>query len=165
MPQNLVYQGEYLLTDKLPGDGRFTIASALLSPTRTYLPLLHKLFYHIERKKILGLIHCSGGGQTKIGKFGPKGIKYVKNNLFPIPPLFQELQSVQKLPMRQMYESYNMGHRLEAVVDSEWTAQQCIKVASTVNIDAQVIGYVTDKDVSNPQKRYVVIGDEEPYEF
>ena len=110
---------------KLPG---FTVGETLLSPTRTYLPLIAKLLKEVGRKNILGLIHCSGGGQTKIGGFGQKGITYVKDNLFPVPPLFALLKKVRGISWEEMYTTYSMGHRLEAVVESMQVVEDCIAI-------------------------------------
>lgn len=152
----LIYTGTYELNDPLPGDARFTIASALLAPTRTYLPMLKFLFDNVGRRHIAGLIHCTGGGQTKIGKFGPPGTLYVKDNLFETPPLFRALQEINHLPWRQMFTSYNMGHRLEALVYDQAIAEDCIAVAQACEIDARIVGQaVADND--NPHKRRVII--------
>ncbi|MEI6528611.1 MAG: phosphoribosylformylglycinamidine cyclo-ligase [bacterium] len=155
--KKLIYCGKYYLDDHpLPGDLRFTVGSALLSPTRTYLPLMAKLFKKVGRKHILGLIHCSGGGQTKCGKFGQTGIAYVKDNLFPMPPLFQLLKDVRSLSWLESYASYNMGHRLEAVVKSGAVADECIAVAGSCGIEARVIGRVV-ANPENPKGREVRI--------
>lgn len=151
----LVYCGDYGLYERLPGDNRFTIASALLSPTRTYLPLIKRLLEEVGRENILGFIHCSGGGQTKIGKFGQKGIVYHKYDPFPIPPLFKLLKEARGLSDRELYESYNMGHRLEAVVPTLKIAELCIKAAAADSIEAKVVGKVIPGDV--PDHRKVVI--------
>lgn len=153
---DLIYSGKFKLTDSLPGDDRFTIGSALLSPTRTYLPLIAYLVEKMGRDKFLGFVHCSGGGQTKIGKFGQPGIVYVKDNLFATPPLFTVLQEACGLPWREMYQTYNMGHRLEAVVRSETVAKRCIEIARGCGIDARIVGRV-EKDSGNPSGRTVVI--------
>lgn len=140
---DLVYCGKFRLQDPLPGDKKnFTIGSALLSSTRTYAPLMKKLFEAIPRKGIHALIHCSGGGQTKIGKFGKWGLCYVKDKLFAAPPIFQMLKKVRNLPWEQMYKAYNMGHRLEAVLPREYVSS-AIKVAGSCGIEAQEVGYVT----------------------
>lgn len=148
VPESRVYCGKYQLEDPLPGDHRFTVASALLSPTRTYAPLIKHL---LERKRPMmgwnylhALIHCSGGGQTKIGKFGPEGVMYHKYDLFPTPPLFAMLQSASDLPWKEMYSTYNMGHRLEAVVPQE-NAGTCLDVARQCGISAKVIGKVVPR--------------------
>ncbi|MFA6445647.1 MAG: phosphoribosylformylglycinamidine cyclo-ligase, partial [Candidatus Paceibacterota bacterium] len=140
--RELIYSGKYRLSDSLPGDPRFTIASALLSPTRTYLPLIKRLIEGVGRDALLGLIHCSGGGQTKIGKFGPLGVTYIKDNLFETPPLFSLLQESCDLPWKEMYQTYSMGHRLEAVVGSRTIAKKCIAISQECGIDAQIIGRV-----------------------
>ena len=139
---DLIYCGKYDLRDLLPGDSSFAIRDALLSPTRTYLPLVQRLFAEVGRENILGLIHCSGGGQTKIGKFGQPGNVYVKDRLFSVPPLFAMLKDVRNLPWREMYACYNMGHRLEVVVLSKDIATQCIAIAGSCGIEAQIVGYV-----------------------
>jgi phosphoribosylformylglycinamidine cyclo-ligase len=155
-PRRLIYCGDYVLFDRLPGDTRFTIGSALLSPTRTYLPLLFHLFETIGRKNFLGLIHCSGGGQTKAMKFGQLGIQYVKHSMFPVPPLFALLKNARNLSWREMYTSYNMGHRLEAVVRSEDIACDCIDVSNAFGITAEIIGEVVpDKKSPNTRKVHI----------
>ncbi len=154
--ENLVYCGDYTLLDALPGDIRFSIGTALLSPTRTYLPLFVRLFQEVGRKNFLGLVHNSGGGQIKCGKFGQLGIAYVKDQLFPVPPLFALLKKARGLSWREMYTSYNMGHRLEAVVRSKEIARDCIAVAKACGIDAQIVGKVI-QDKKNPGRRSVRI--------
>lgn len=115
-----------------------------------------ELFKTIGREYLLGLVHCSGGGQTKIGKFGVPGITYMKDSLFPIPPLFRFLQEARRLPWKEMYSSYNMGHRLEAVVRDRSTAEGCIEIAKLMDIDARIIGEVVENK-ENPSGRTVVI--------
>lgn len=141
IPPEEVYAGTYYLDDKLPGDERFTIASALLSPTRTYLPLMKALIYGVGRHTLHAFIHCSGGGQTKIGKFGPANVTYVKDKLMNTPPLFMFLQQVRQLPWDQMFKSYNMGHRFEAVVPIP-VAEMCMRIAEELGIEAKVVGEV-----------------------
>jgi len=143
MDPELVYCGKYKLRDPLPGDDRFTIGSALLSPTRTYLPLMKGLMEQMSVSDLHGLIHCSGGGQTKIGKFGRPGNLYMKETLFPVPPLFAMLQKATGQTWKEMYQVYNMGHRLEAVVPRK-CVDVCRAVARACHIDNQVVGYVTD---------------------
>ncbi|MCX6713020.1 MAG: phosphoribosylformylglycinamidine cyclo-ligase [Candidatus Vogelbacteria bacterium] len=163
----LIYCGEHWLGGPLSGDPRFTIAQALLSPTRTYLPMVKKLFEELGRESIQGLIHCSGGGQTKIGKFGQPGNVYVKDKLFPTPPLFQFLQVARKLSWREMFSSYNCGHRLEAVVSSRSAVQLCIQIAAQFDIAAKEIGRV-EEDQGVTLSRRVIIkqgGTKESYDF
>jgi phosphoribosylformylglycinamidine cyclo-ligase len=141
----LVYCGPHHLSDPLPGDAAFTAGSALLSPTRTYLPLIKRLLDSIPRKDLHGLIHCSGGGQSKIVRFGRghhgHGNRYVKNNLFPVPPLFTAIQAATRQSWSGMYAVYNMGHRLEAVVPRDAVAA-CLDAAKACRIDAQEVGHV-----------------------
>lgn len=154
--KKLVYCGKHAHFESLSGDiGSMTIGQALLSPTRTYLPLAAKLFKEIGRKSFLGLIHCSGGGQTKIGKFGPKGILYLKSNPFPVPPLFRMLMNVRGLTIREAYQTYNMGHRFEAVIKTMKVANQCIEIARDCGIEAKIVGKVY-LDETNPSRRSVV---------
>jgi phosphoribosylformylglycinamidine cyclo-ligase len=145
MPADLVYCGEYAVGNALPNADGFTIGSALLSPTRTYLPLIKKLLRIFSAQEIHGLIHCSGGGQTKIKKFGQPYNRYVKDNLFPVSPLFELIKGA-GMSWREMYEVYNMGHRLEAIVATELHAQMCIGVARACGIEAKVIGRVEKGD-------------------
>ncbi|MBI2053478.1 MAG: phosphoribosylformylglycinamidine cyclo-ligase, partial [Candidatus Sungbacteria bacterium] len=151
----LVYCGRYTLFDSLPGDPRFTVGTALLSPTRTYLPLITRFVREIGTRHIPGIIHCSGGGQAKAVKFGSPGIVYVKDDLFPIPPVFQMLH-VPGMSLREMYATYNMGHRLEVVVKDQIVADACLEIAAECGIEAQVIGRVVPYE-ENPYGRKVVI--------
>jgi len=116
---------------------------------------MKRLIEDLGSRRIMGLIHCSGGGQTKIGKFGQPGIKYVKNNLFPTPPLFQMLQEVRGLPVQEMFRAYNMGHRLEAVVATQDIAEGCIAISKECHIDAQIVGEVVPS--GDPHGRQVQI--------
>ena len=137
----LVYCGRFAATDPLPGDGRFTVGGAILSPTRTYLPLLKKLFAAIPRSAFTGLIHCSGGGQSKIVKFGQPGNRYVKDDLFAVPPLFAALKEHTGQSWAEMYSVYNMGHRLEATMSATHAAT-AIAVATDCGIEAKIVGRV-----------------------
>ncbi len=143
MSDEKAYCGSHRLDEFLPGDTRFTVGSALMSPTRTYLPLVRKLLEHVPHDCVHGLIHCSGGGQVKIGKFGRPGNVYIKDSPFPIPPLFSFLQEARGLPWREMYTSYNCGWRLEACVPSEYESA-CIFAANESGIDARRVGYVRE---------------------
>ena len=159
MSKKLVYRGRYKIDDPLPQDSKFWIWKALLSPTRTYMPLIKLVLENVNRRHIHGIIHCSGGGQTKIVKFGRHGNRYVKKNLFPVPPLFQMLQEVSGLLWKEMYQTYNMGHRLEMAVPDNETANELIAISRHFKIDAQVVGEVRPKLGPGPNK--VVI--ESPY--
>ncbi len=136
-----IYCGPHSLNDPLPGDDRFSIGSALLSPTRTYAPLIKQLINELPTQDVHALIHCSGGGQTKIINFGPGGMRFVKNNLLATPPLFKMLQSATGQSWAEMYSVFNMGARLEIVLP-EKHAQTCIDIAKSCNIEAQQSGYV-----------------------
>lgn len=144
----LAYSGKRSLHDPLP-DAPVTVGEALLSPTRTYLPLVRRLIDAVPLADLHGLIHCSGGGQAKIAKFGARGAalgnRYVKDALFPVPPLFAEIQRQADLAWREMYTVYNMGHRLEAVVPERAVAA-CLAAARDCAIDAKVVGRVEAND-------------------
>jgi phosphoribosylformylglycinamidine cyclo-ligase len=116
-----------------------TLGRMVLSPTRTYAPVVKKVFQHL-RKDIHGMIHCSGGGQTKVLHFIDKQ-HVVKDGLFDTPPLFKYIQQQSGTPWREMYQVFNMGHRLELYVD-EKTAPAIIAICSDFRLDAKVIGRV-----------------------
>ncbi len=143
IPPDLCYNGSWRLTDKVILDNQeYYIKQLLLSPTRTYLPLLHKLFGEY-RSSIHSIIHNSGGGLTKVIKF-LKNLKVFKNNLLDIPPVFR-LISQGGVPMEQMWKVFNMGQRLELYIDPA-KANEVIQTIHTFNIPAQVIGHVERSD-------------------
>jgi phosphoribosylformylglycinamidine cyclo-ligase len=137
MPVELAYCGSGELTQPLDGT-TLNLGQALLSPTRSYTPLIKKILQALPGK-IHGMIHCSGGGQTKCLKFG-KSIHYIKNNLFPIPAIFNFLMKTRNISLQEMYPVFNMGHRLELFVDESDSAE-ILKIAKACNIDAQIIGH------------------------
>ena len=141
VPAELVYCGRFKVTDPLPGDPRFTVGQAILSPTRTYLPLIRDLLRAIPRRDLHGLIHCSGGGQSKIVKFGQPGNRYVKDTPLTVPPLFAALKEATGQSWAECYSVYNMGWRLEAILP-ECHAATAIAAAAAVGIPAQVVGRV-----------------------
>jgi len=145
IPSELVYSGSLGLTTPLEAGSQLTAGAALLSPTRTYAPLVKRLLAAVERSAIHGLIHCSGGGQAKIAKFGAPGQavgnRYVKDQLFPVTPLFAAIQRQAGLSWQEMHTVYNMGHRLEAVV-TPTVAATCIAISQECGIAAQVVGRV-----------------------
>ena len=106
----IVYCGPHRMQDPLP-DSNMTVGQALLSPTRTYAPVMQKLLTS-HREKILGLVHCSGGGQTKCIRFG-ENVHFIKENLLPVPPVFREIQKVSGTSAKEMHQVFNMGHRME----------------------------------------------------
>ena len=135
--------GNKKLTDTLEINNQtITVGKLLLSPTRTYLPLLKDILENTEGGKIHGIIHNTGGGQTKALKF-VKNKHIVKNNLFEVPPLFKMIQSESGTDWREMYQVFNMGHRLEIYCD-EKIAENLVAAGKMFNIDAQIIGYVTE---------------------
>lgn len=133
-----VYCGKYDLDDKLPNTS-MTIGQALLSPTRTYAPVIKKLLS--KNLRITGLIHNTGGGQAKCLNFG-KGLMYVKDKLFEPPAIFKEIQKGGAVTDREMYMTFNMGSRMEAYLESKQDAQEVIKCSKEFGIDAQIIGRV-----------------------
>ncbi len=145
LPDEVVYIGKNRMTDTFTIDNSpFTIHQLILSPTRTYAPVLKQLLdNHFD--KIHGLIHCSGGGQTKCMKYLPGNFKIIKDNLFDVPPVFQLIQENSGSSWREMYEVFNMGCRLEIYCKQE-DAQIMMDAAKAFNIDAQVIGRVEASD-------------------
>ncbi|HTL52251.1 MAG TPA: AIR synthase-related protein, partial [Planctomycetota bacterium] len=151
-PAKLAYCGKFKMNDRLPGS-RLTIGQALLSPTRSYAPILKPLLdHHFDR--IAGLIHCSGGGQTKCLRFGQKA-HFVKDALMPVPPMFACIQETTKTPWREMFQVFNMGHRME-VYCQEAFAATVIATAKKFNVAAQVIGH-TEKS-KHGGKNHLTIG-------
>lgn len=139
-----VYAGSKKLTDTLTIDGNsYSIGSLLLSPTRTYLPFIRSLFNQY-RSGLQGLIHCTGGGQTKVLKFLNKK-RIIKNNLLPIPPIFNLIQSESNTEWSEMYTVFNMGQRLEVYVE-KGMGDEIVKLAESFNIDACVAGYVENAE-------------------
>ncbi len=145
LSDEVVYIGKNRMEDELAVNGsQLTIGKLLLSPTRTYAPLLKVLLeQHFEA--INGVIHCSGGGQTKCMKYLPKPLKIVKDNLFDVPPIFQLIQENSGADYREMYQVFNMGHRLE-IFTNEATAAAMIATAKQFNIEAKIVGRVEASD-------------------
>ena len=139
--------GKYHLEDKLNGTS-LTILDAILSPTRTYLPVLQKIKENgIE---ISGLIHCSGGGLTKSINFG-NNIAYIKDNIHKLktPAIFKEIQEIRNIPDYNMYQTFNMGIGMEVVVKTEADANRIIEIANKFNIEAAIIGYTEETTGGN----------------
>lgn len=143
LPKEVVYCGGLDLTSATTVEG-VTAGKMVLSPTRTYAPVIAEVLKQ-HRSKIDGLVHCSGGAQTKVLHFLNDGLKVVKDNLFPIPPLFEMIQQQSKTEWQEMYKVFNMGHRMEVYTD-EKTAQDVIAISKSFNIDAQIIGRVEQND-------------------
>ncbi|MDR0969969.1 MAG: phosphoribosylformylglycinamidine cyclo-ligase [Lentimicrobiaceae bacterium] len=138
IPKQFVYSGTYKLTDATPVAG-VDAGKLVLSPTRTYAPLMLVLLKEF-RSKISGIIHCSGGAQTKVLHF-IKNLHIVKDNMLTVPPLFQMIQRASGTSWDEMYKVFNMGHRLEIYTDQQ-TANEMIAIAKTFEIDTQIIGHV-----------------------
>ncbi|HOY33097.1 MAG TPA: AIR synthase-related protein [Bacteroidales bacterium] len=137
VPEYLVYSGKFLLTDQVP-EMPVNIGKALLSPTRTYAPLIIKVFEQF-RNGIHGMIHCTGGAQTKVMNF-VSGLNVIKDNMFPVPPLFRLIQRQAAYEWKEMYKVFNMGHRME-LYTNEKTALQIIQLSKEFNICAQIVGH------------------------
>ncbi|MEZ2445243.1 AIR synthase related protein [Chitinophaga sp. RCC_12] len=141
IPYELVFSGKKSLTDKIdiPGFGAVDAGKLVLSPTRTYAPVIKKVLEQF-RPQIHGMVHCSGGAQTKVLHFIEK-LHVIKDNLFPVPPLFSLIQEQSGTPWKEMYQVFNMGHRMELYVP-EVIAADIISISKSFNIDAQIIGRV-----------------------
>lgn len=145
MPQELAYTGKYKVTDKLPGTD-MTVGEAILSPTRTYLPIVKKLKEE-SPESLLALIHCSGGGQVKCKNFG-QNIRYVKDNLFPMPPLFKAIYEQGDISAKEMYHDFNMGHRLEIYCPPE-DAEFIMETARSFGVEARLVGHTEEAPGGN----------------
>ena len=139
VPDSLIYSGTRRLTETLEGLS-LDIGKMVLSPTRTYAPVVKKVLDQLQQQQIHGMVHCSGGAQTKILHF-VENLHIIKDNLLPIPPLFKLIQEESNTDSKEMYQVFNMGHRLEFYVAQE-DAQTIIDIAKSFNIDAQVVGRV-----------------------
>lgn len=135
IPEKLVYSGINRLDEKLKD---WRIGHLLLSPTRTYAPIIKRILQEM-RKEIHGMVHCSGGGQTKALRF-TGNLHLVKDNMFAVPPLFQRIQEVSQTPWEEMYKVFNMGHRMELYLPPH-LAQDVIQIAADFKVDAQIIGH------------------------
>ena len=138
VPEALVYSGNLKLTDQIKELG-IDAGKLVLSPTRTYAPVIKKLLDQM-RPLIHGMVHCSGGAQTKVMHF-VENLKITKNNLFPVPPLFKIIQEQSGTDWQEMYKVFNMGHRMEIYIAPQH-AQNVIDITRSFGIDAQVVGYV-----------------------
>lgn len=142
LPQDVTYSGTKSLTDIEPETG-LTYGQLVLSPTRTYAPVI-KTMLDSYRHQIHGMVHCTGGGQTKILHF-VEGLHIIKDNLLPVPPLFRTIQQESGTSWDEMYTVFNMGHRMELYVPEE-IAPELLKIAAGFHIDAQIIGRVEKSD-------------------
>ena len=142
VPEDLVYSGGLSLTDTVDGSP-LNAGELVLSPTRTYAPVIKKILDSL-RGKIHGMIHCSGGAQTKVLHF-VENVRVVKDNLFPIPPLFKTIQEQSHTDWSEMYKVFNCGHRFEIYLPSEY-AEEVIAISKSFGIDAQVVGRVEESE-------------------
>ncbi len=142
-PHELVYSGSKLLTDKIDGSP-LDAGKLVLSPTRTYAPVVKKVLEEIGASTIHGMIHCSGGAQTKVLHY-IDNLHVIKDKLFPVPPLFQLIQQESKTDWKEMYQVFNCGHRLEIYLE-EKNAQAIIDISKSFGIDAQIIGRVESSE-------------------
>ena len=141
IPQELVYSGTKTLTEQIEGLG-IDAGQLVLSPTRTYAPVIRKIL-DAKRNKIHGMIHCTGGAQTKVLHFINDNCKIIKDNMFAVPPLFKIIKEESNTDWKEMYQVFNMGHRIEIYVSPE-DAEEIIQISKSFNIDAQVIGHVEE---------------------
>lgn len=152
LDENKVFRGPYMLDDKLENT-ELTIGEALLSPTRTYLPIIRDILNE-PALYISGIIHCSGGGATKCVKFG-QGIRYVKEDIIDVPPLFNAIQNTENIDDKNMFKTFNMGTGMEIVAFERRDALSIIRIAESYGVQAKIIGY-TEKS-KDPLCNEVVI--------
>ena len=149
VPEELVYAGKKLLTDTT--DTPLDAGKLILSPTRTYAPIVKSILNQVDRKQIHGMVHCSGGAQTKILHF-IDDLHVIKNNLFDTPPLFKLIQEQSGTDWKEMYQVFNMGHRMELYVP-EAIANTLISISQSFGVDAQVVGRVE----ASPKKQLTIL--------
>jgi phosphoribosylformylglycinamidine cyclo-ligase len=157
LPQEVVYVGSQKLTQAVDGVP-LDAGKLVLSPTRTYAPLIKKIL-DWNRNAVKGMVHCSGGGQTKVLHF-VDNVHVIKDNLLPTPPLFQLIQSESGTDWKEMYRVFNMGHRMEIYTD-EASAQEMIRIAAAFNIEAQIIGRVE----ASENKQLTITGTNGTFEY
>ncbi|SDG93241.1 AIR synthase related protein [Psychroflexus sediminis] len=158
VPDDLVYSGSKSLKDLISEDLP-DVGKLILSPTRTYAPIVKKIFETLGRHSIHGMVHCSGGAQTKILHF-VDNLRIIKDNMFDIPPLFKLIQNESQTDWKEMYQVFNMGHRLEFYVD-EAIAQELIEISKSFNVDAQIVGRVE----SSQQKSLSIFSEHGHFEY
>ncbi len=158
LPENLVYSGSKQLTD-LFEDMPLNIGKLILSPTRTYAPIVNQIFQSIDRSEIHGMIHCSGGAQTKILHF-IDNLHIIKDSLFTTPPLFDLIQKESGTTGHEMYQVFNMGHRMEFYLPQTF-AEEIISISKSFDVDAQIVGRVE----ASSKKRLTIKTANESYEY
>jgi phosphoribosylformylglycinamidine cyclo-ligase len=155
LSDSVVYIGKNKVSDQMdiPGFGNISVGKLLLSPTRTYAPLVKAILSeHFDAVK--GMIHCSGGGQTKCMKYLPGNMRIVKDNFMPVPPIFTLIQANSGANAREMYQVFNMGHRLEIFTMPD-QAENLISIATSLGIDSQIVGSV----IASSKKELILKGD------
>ena len=157
VPAGLVYSGSLTLTEMIAGVG-LDAGKLVLSPTRTYAPVVKDVLERY-RDSIHGMIHCSGGAQTKVLHFAQK-LHIIKDNLFPVPPLFRLIQEESGTPWREMYQVFNMGHRFELYTE-ESVAEEIIQLAGSYGIEARVVG----RCEASPQTQLTITGEQGTYQY
>jgi len=157
LDRDVIYNGNLFLTDKIDGIP-LDAGKMVLSPTRTYAPVVRKIFA-THKAYLNGIIHCSGGGQTKILHF-IDDLHVVKDNLFPMPTLFQIIQAQSGVSRREMYQVFNMGHRMELYMERQ-AAGEIIDICREFNLDAKIIGHVE----ASEKKKLSILDEEGRYEY
>jgi phosphoribosylformylglycinamidine cyclo-ligase len=158
VPENLVYSGSVELTQSIE-NSPLNAGKLVLSPTRTYAPIVKEILSKYDANTIHGMVHCSGGAQTKILHF-IDDLHIVKNNMFTVPPLFKLIQEQSKTDWKEMYQVFNCGHRLELYVAKE-VADPLIDIASKFNVEAQIIGHVE----ASPEKKLTIKSEYGTFEY
>jgi len=158
VPEDLIYSGSKKLTDAIEG-ASLDAGKLVLSPTRTYAPIVKAILNAYNKKDIHGMVHCSGGAQTKILHF-INNLHIIKDNLFPVPPLFKLIQKESETDWKEMYQVFNMGHRLELYVNEE-VAEDIIAISKSFNVDAQIIGRVE----SSTKKKLTITSENGIYNY
>ena len=158
VPNELVYSGQTKLTDAVK-NSPIDAGKLVLSPTRTYAPVIKKLLSKYNSNQIHGMVHCSGGAQTKVLHF-VDNVHVIKDNLFPVPPLFQLIQENSKTDWKEMYQVFNCGHRMEIYVPAE-IAQDIIEISKSFNIDAQIVGRVEQSE----SKKLTIVSEYGTFEY
>ena len=158
IPKELIYSGSKKLTGAVE-NSPLDAGKLVLSPTRTYAPIIKKILKNFNKKEIHGMVHCSGGAQTKILHF-IDNLHIIKDNLFEVPPLFKLIQQESGTDWREMYQVFNMGHRMELYVD-ESIADEIINISRSFNVDAQIVGKVE----TSAEKKLTIIGEYGTYEY
>ncbi|WP_396174697.1 AIR synthase related protein [Flavobacterium sp.] len=150
VPNDLVYSGSLKLTDRVE-NAPIDAGKLVLSPTRTYAPIIKKILEKYTPSEIHGMVHCSGGAQTKVLHF-VDNVHVIKDNLFPIPPLFKLIQEQSATDWKEMYQVFNCGHRMELYVSNE-IAQDIIEISKSFGVDAQIVGRVETIDSDMHQNK------------